>query len=89
MHRDHPWEYRRGPFQRDTFLLRRSGKINDEEFNDEESADVIFEVGSGITNGPGTSKKSKATTTFHAHRFVLLGASTLAEMCKPLTTTSV
>ena len=44
MHRDHPWEYRRGPFQRDTFLLRRSGKINDEEFNDEESARKKQEV---------------------------------------------
>ena len=56
------------------------------QFNEEESADVVFEVGIGkqTKQGKGTRKKAKtSTTTFHAHRFVLLGASTLAEMCKP------
>ena len=52
------------------------------QFNEEESADVVFEVGSGSKQGKGTRKKSKTSTRFYAHRFVLLGASTLAEMCK-------
>ena len=43
-----------------------------ESFNDEESADVIFEVGSGSEQSKGTLKKAKtSTTTFHAHRFIL------------------
>ena len=56
-----------------------------ESFNDEESADVIFEVGSGSEQSKGTLKKAKtSTTTFHAHRFILQNVSTtLAEMCKP------
>ena len=55
------------------------------KFNDEESADIIFEVGSGSKQGKGTRKKAKTTTTtFHAHRLILQdGASTLTEMCKP------
>ena len=53
------------------------------KFNDEESADVVFEVGSGSEEGRNTRKKAKTTTTFHAHRVILQdGASTLAEMCK-------
>ena len=54
------------------------------KFNDEESADVVFEVGSGSQEGRNTRKRAKTTTTFHAHRLILQdGASTLAEMCKP------
>ena len=55
------------------------------KFNDEESADVIFEVGSGSKEGGNTCKKAKiSTATFYAHRFIVQDISTtLAEMCKP------
>ena len=55
------------------------------KFNDEESADVIFEIGSESQNGEEEAlKKAETTTTFHAHRVILQdGASMLAEMCKP------
>ena len=54
-------------------------------FNDEESSDVVFEVGSEGEgeSGESGSKRSKVTTSFYAHRLVLKdGATTLAEMCK-------
>ena len=54
------------------------------KFNDEESADVVFEVGSGSKQGKGTRKKAKTSTNFYAHRLILQDISTtLAEMCKP------
>jgi len=50
------------------------------KFMDEESADIIFEVES--TNFG--RKRSKTTTTIHAHRFILQQfSSTLDEICKP------
>ena len=53
------------------------------KFNDEESADVVFDVGNGSQEGRNTRKRAKTTTTFHAHRVILQdGASTLTEMCK-------
>ena len=58
-----------------------------QKFNDEESADVVFEVdneSSQSNEDEHTSKKSKSTTTFYAHRFILQDISTmLAELCKP------
>ena len=58
------------------------------KFNDEESADILFEVNNTSMNEQGADgssrKRAKSTTTFHAHRLILQdGASTLAEMCKP------
>ena len=55
-------------------------------FNDEESADVVFEVGgnSGNRGEEGSCKKTKTSTIFYAHRLVLKdGAPLLAELCKP------
>jgi len=55
-----------------------------QKFNDEESADVVFEVDNGsCQNEEHTNKKSKTTTTFYAHRFILQNVSTiLSELCK-------
>ena len=55
------------------------------KFIDEESADVVFEVGSGSEQGDNNCKRAKTTPTkFHAHRLVLQdGAPMLAELCKP------
>ena len=54
-----------------------------ELFMDEETADVVFEVG-GQQQTKGKRKKAKTTTTdFHAHRNILKKcAPTLYEMCK-------
>ena len=51
--------------------------------NDEESADIVFEVGSD-ESGRHTSKRAKTTTTFHAHRLILQQCSStvLNELCK-------
>jgi len=56
-----------------------------QKFMHEESADVVFEVDneSFQSDDEHTSKKSKNTTTFYAHRFILQDISTmLAELCK-------
>lgn len=60
-------------------------------FNDEESADMVFEVGGkkdrgeNDDGGEGSHKKSKTSTTFYAHHLVLKdGAPTLADMYKTL-----
>ena len=55
-----------------------------EKFNDEESADIVFEVGIGEKQTNGKRKKAKTSTTnFYAHRFIVQDVSpTLAEMCK-------
>ena len=58
-----------------------------QKFMDEESADVVFEVDNGSlqSDEEHTNKKSKTTTTFYAHRFILQDISTmLAELCKPV-----
>jgi len=54
------------------------------KFMDEESADIIFEVGGEHQKQEGDAqKKSKTSTTFYAHRFILQDVSTtLAELCK-------
>jgi len=53
-----------------------------ELFNDEESADVVFEIGGEQSTGTTTRKRSKTTTKFHAHRLILKNnASALYEMC--------
>ena len=53
------------------------------KFMDEESADVVFEVDNSSQSDEHTNKKSKTTTTFYAHRFILQDISTmLAELCK-------
>ena len=56
-----------------------------EKFNDEESADIIFEVGIGEKQTNGKRKKAKTSAiNFCAHSFILQDISTtLAEMCKP------
>jgi len=56
-----------------------------QKFMDGESADVVFEVDNGsCLSEEHTNKKSKTTTSFHAHRFILQDISTmLAELCKP------
>ena len=46
-------------------------KIMLSKFMDEESADVVFEVGDEAVTSHGTRKRAKTTTTFHAHRFIL------------------
>ena len=54
------------------------------KFGDEESSDVIFEVGGSDTFQRSTeNKKAKHSTTFHAHYPVLqCNAPVLADMCK-------
>ena len=58
------------------------------KFTDEESADVIFEVGSvsGGAQRANTRKRAKISPTmFHAHRLILQdGAPMLAELCNPV-----
>jgi len=53
-------------------------------FNEEETADVVFEVGVVEQQTKGKRKRTKAsTTTFSAHRIILQKcAPTLYEMCK-------
>jgi len=52
-----------------------------ELFNEEETADVVFEVGEEQQT-KGRHKKAKSTTNFHAHRLILKNnASALYEMC--------
>ena len=56
-----------------------------QKFMDEETADVVFEVNDESFQNveEHTNKKSKTTTTFYAHRFILQDVSTmLAELCK-------
>ena len=52
------------------------------KFNDEESADIVFEVGRRAQQTKGKRKKVKTSTTnFYAHRFILQDVSTtLAEL---------
>jgi len=59
-------------------------------FMEEETADVLFEVGSESEGCRGARKRIKGTlATFHAHSFVLRDcAPTLAELCKSATTMS-
>ena len=53
------------------------------KFMDEESADVMFEVGSKSEEEGNTGKRVKTSTTFYAHRLILQdGATMLDEMCK-------
>ncbi|KAL7530119.1 hypothetical protein ACHAXR_003314 [Thalassiosira sp. AJA248-18] len=52
------------------------------KFMDEDSSDVVFEVSSGVAMG--TPKRTKTSTTFYGHRFILQDwASALEELCKP------
>jgi hypothetical protein len=53
-------------------------------FMDEESADVMFEVGNGSQQGGNTLKRARtAPTRFYAHRFIMQkSSSTLADLCK-------
>ncbi|KAL7524156.1 hypothetical protein ACHAXR_000456, partial [Thalassiosira sp. AJA248-18] len=52
------------------------------KFMDEDSSDVVFEVSSGVAMG--TPKRTKTSTTFYAHRFILQDwAPALEELCKP------
>ena len=71
-----------------TPLFIPKNSLNDNirnKFNDEESADVVFQVGRGAQQAKGKRKKAKTSTTnFYAHRFILQDISTtLAELCKP------
>ena len=65
-----------------------------ELFNEEETADVVFEVGGEHQTAKGKSKRAKTSATnFYAHRNILQKcAPTLYEMCKSdegITTTTV
>jgi len=55
-------------------------------FRDEDSSDVVFEVGTTSSmndNSDDTNKRSKTVVTFHAHRIILQdGAPFLAELSK-------
>ena len=55
------------------------------KFMDEESADVIFEVGSEQARDNARGKRLKMTSmTFYAHRLILQECtSALGELCKP------
>jgi len=56
-----------------------------QKFMHEESADIVFEVGSGNENVSGRSsrkKRTKTSTSLYAHRFILQDIPTLAELCK-------
>ncbi|EJK47180.1 hypothetical protein THAOC_34122 [Thalassiosira oceanica] len=55
------------------------------DFGNEETADVKFEVGGTVESAKGRRKRAKtSTTTFHAHHYALrLNAPALADMCKP------
>jgi len=55
-----------------------------QKFMDEETANVVFEVDNRSCQGnKHTNKKTKTTTTFYAHRFILQDISTmLSELCK-------
>jgi len=48
---------------------------------DEESADIVFEVGS--ESGRNTRKKAKTTTTLYGHQFIIncCESSVLGELC--------
>ena len=53
------------------------------KFGDEETSDVIFEVGGDTFQGSTENKKAKRSTTFHAHFSVLqCNAPVLADMFK-------
>ena len=55
------------------------------DFGNEETADVKFEVGGAAESGRGRRKRAKtSTTTFHGHYYILrLNAPELADMCRP------
>mmetsp|Transcript_15058 Transcript_15058/g.24505 ORF Transcript_15058/g.24505 Transcript_15058/m.24505 type:complete len:409 (+) Transcript_15058:101-1327(+) len=51
-------------------------------FMDEETADVVFEVGERQTNSNGGENAKTSPATFYAHQLILQkGSSTLAELC--------
>ena len=54
-------------------------------FNDEESADVVFEVENERVETSSDHKNAKTTTAFHAHRIILqksCSSALLGELCK-------
>ena len=53
-------------------------------FNDEESADVLFEVEDEPVRSDETCKRSKTTTTLYAHRLIIekCASTVLGEICK-------
>ncbi|KAL7528946.1 hypothetical protein ACHAWF_002776, partial [Thalassiosira exigua] len=54
-----------------------------EKFMDEESSDLTIEVTSTSESAATGTKKTKTSTTFHAHRFILQQcASALGDLCK-------
>ena len=53
------------------------------KFMNEESSDVIFEVGGEQASNDARDKRAKTSTTFYAHRFILQQCtSALGELCK-------
>ena len=53
------------------------------KFMNEESSDVIFEVGGEQASNDARDKRAKTSTTFYAHRFILQECtSALGELCK-------
>jgi hypothetical protein len=58
-------------------------KIIQDMFMDEESADIVFEVGGGHQSNNKKTKKAKTSLVrFPAHKFILRPSSTLAELCR-------
>ena len=53
-------------------------------FNDEESADVVFEVEDEPVRSNETCKRSKTTTTLYGHKFIMekCASNVLGELCK-------
>ena len=54
-------------------------------FNDEESADIMFEVGTQNESEENVHKRAKTTTSFYAHRNILqkgCSSTLLGELCK-------
>ena len=65
-------------------------KLLQSMFNDEESADVLFEVGGQSTKSSTRKKKAKTTTTFYAHRAIVRKSSSiLGELCKSEASVSI
>ena len=65
-------------------------KLLQSMFNDEESADVLFEVGGKSSKSSTRKKKAKTTTTFYAHRAIVQKSSSiLGELCKSEASVSI
>ena len=65
-------------------------KLLQSMFNDEESADVLFEVGAESANSNTRKKRAKTSTTFYAHRAIMQkSSSVLNGLCKSEASVSI